>query len=192
MKQLLFATSNNEKFAIAKHLCEQAGIQLGQLSEESDEIQSENPEDIIRDKAARKFTLAGNRPIIVSDDSWEIPALNGFPGPYMKSVDHWFSPEQVIDLMSHVADRRIYLHQYLAYQDDISFKIFSSKVSGQVLTQPKGTYGKTGQKVITLDSDNGLSISEIYDQDPIAAGKRHSKSESAWHYFISWYKEHGS
>ena len=190
MKPLLFATSNNEKFAIAEHLCNLAGISLKQLSEESDEILSEDPEIIIRDKAVRKFVLAGNRPIIVSDDTWEIPALNGFPGPYMKSVDHWFSPEQIIDLMAHVTDRRIYLHQYLAYQDDKVFKIFSSTTSGQVLKHPRGNYGKTGQKVITLDTDNGQSISEVYEHDYSAAAQRFSNEEGAWHDFIEWYKEY--
>lgn len=190
MKPLLFATGNNEKFAIALHFCESAGIRLEQFGEDSDEIQSENPKTIIRDKAARKFTLAGNIPIIVSDDSWDIPALNGFPGPYMKHVDHWFTSQQIIDLMAHSTDRRIFLHQYLAFQDNKGIKIFSNTIPGQVLDKPRGNYGKPAQKVIALDIDTGLSISEVYDQDPIGAAQRHSDEENAWHDFITWYKEY--
>lgn len=189
MKQLLFATSNNEKFAIAQHLCESAGIALRQFSQDSDEIQSEDPEIIIRDKAARKYALAGNQPVIVSDDVWDIPALNGFPGPYMKSVDYWFSPQQIIDLMTHVTDRRIYLHQYLAYKDAETFKIFSHTFPAHIIKEPRGTYGKPAEKVISLDLDKGLTISEVYDKGVEQAVARFVKETGAWQDFTLWYKE---
>lgn len=188
MKPLLFATGNNEKFTIAQHLCESADINLIQFRDDSDEIQSENAEDIIRDKASRKFNLANNQPIIVSDDIWEIPALNGFPGAYMKYVDHWFTPEQIIDLMAHIDKRQVFLHQYLAYQDGSVVEIFSNTVPGHVIKHPRGSYGKPAQKVISLDQDNGLSISEVYDQNPVTASQRFANKKTAWHDFITWYK----
>ena len=190
MKTLLFATGNNQKFAIAQHLCESAGISLEQFSLDSDEIQSEDPEYIIRDKAARKFALTGNQPVIVSDDIWDIPALNGFPGAYMKYVDHWFSPQQILDLMTRVTDRRIYLHQYLAYKDSSTFKIFSHTVPATITDTPRGTYGKPAEKVIALDQDEGLTIAEVYDNDPEQAITRFSNQFGAWHDFIAWFQEY--
>jgi XTP/dITP diphosphohydrolase len=187
MSPLLFATGNNEKFAIAKHFCETVNITLIQFADDSDEVQSEDPEYIVRDKAARKFALAKNQPIIVSDDSWDIPALRGFPGAYMKYVDHWFTPQQLIDLMQHVSDRRIFLHQYLAYQDEQVVKIFSRSIAGNITNEPRGVYGKPAQKVISLEHDNGFTISEIYDVDPIAAAQRFSDENGAWQDFIKWY-----
>lgn len=77
---LIFSTGNPEKFAIGSQTCRGYGIELSQNSLEIDEIQGEDAERIVRDKADKAYSLIGE-PVIVSDDSWEIPGLGGFPGP---------------------------------------------------------------------------------------------------------------
>src|ERR1035437_9937513 len=81
MKIVYFATTNQEKLLIAKTVCEQASITVKQTVFDIDEIQGEDPELIVKDKARRAYEKLG-KPVVVSDDSWNIPALNGFPGPY--------------------------------------------------------------------------------------------------------------
>ena len=56
-------------------------------------------------------------PLVVTDDSWIIPGLNGFPGPYMKQVNDWFTPDDWLHLTSGLADRRVILRQIIVYQD---------------------------------------------------------------------------
>jgi hypothetical protein len=41
----------------------------------------------------------------------------------MKSIDAWFTPQNMIDLMQHVNDKTIILHQYLAYKDAVRLPI---------------------------------------------------------------------
>lgn len=187
MSKILFATGNKEKYNTAKELCQPVGIDIAMLDIDTPEIQSEDPKEVLLHKIEEKFKLSNNKPIIVSDDSWEIPGLKGFPGPYMKSIDVWFTPQNMLDLMQHVKDRSIMLHQYLAYKDIKTTKVFHIAVKGTVLTQAKGSYGKPMQKVISLNKDNGLSISEIYDK-----GIEHSQGrisqDNVWSKFIEWYQ----
>jgi len=189
MTSIFFATGNSEKFAIAEVLCKNAHLSLLQLTGESHEIQGEDPELIIRDKAQKKFELAGSKPVIVSDDSWDIPGLNGFPGAYMKSMDHWFTPQNFIDLTRNLKDRRILLHQYLAYKDESTEQIFHVTIPAKLITEARGNYGNPAQKIIMLDSDNGLTIAEVYDQGREHHPSRFSDSENVWQLFLDWHAQ---
>ena len=80
MHSVYFATTNKEKLLIAQTVCSQFDIEVFQANADIDEIQGEDPGPIVKDKARRAYELL-LKPIVVSDDSWAIPALNGFPGP---------------------------------------------------------------------------------------------------------------
>ena len=94
-KTLLCATSNPRKFAIGKRAFSRFDITLQKVAIDIDEIQGEDPEVILRDKAVKAYEIV-RQPVLVSDDSWSIPALGGFPGAYMKSMNVWFKPEDFL------------------------------------------------------------------------------------------------
>ena len=79
MKTILFATSNKEKIQIAETVCGEENIILKAVTIEIDEIQGEDPEMIVRDKARRAYEQLC-MPVVVSDDTWDIRALKGFSG----------------------------------------------------------------------------------------------------------------
>lgn len=79
MSEIIFATSNPDKMQIAKSVCSMFDIEVKFVKLDIDEIQGEDPEAIVRDKAERAYEQL-NMPVVVSDDSWDIKALNGFPG----------------------------------------------------------------------------------------------------------------
>lgn len=186
MGTIIFATGNTEKFDIAKAVCEPLGMPLEQRALHIDEIQGEESEAIIRDKAHKAFAIAG-RPVIVSDDSWNIPGLRGFPGPYMKSIDHWFTPDDFLHLTRPLADRRIILVQLLAYQDAHRCHIVRKEHHGELLTEARGSYGKPLQKVVTMPGDKGLSIAEAYDRGTVRAER---DVAAGWRELALWVGEH--
>ena len=79
-----------KKFNHAKESLAKFGVDLEQKDLDIDEIQSDSISKIAEDKAKKAFAIL-QEPLVVSDSGWEIPALNNFPGPYMKYVNHWFS-----------------------------------------------------------------------------------------------------
>lgn len=184
MHTILFSTGNTEKFEIAKASCEPLGLQLEQLALDIDEIQAEDGEIVVARKARDAFAAAG-KPVVVSDDSWNIPGLRGFPGPYMKSMDHWLTPQDFINLTGPLEDRRIILVQLLAYQDADTYKLFRTEYVGTLLREPRGNYGRPLQKVVTMPGDDGLSIAEVYDQGRL----QHENREvgEGWRKLAEWY-----
>ncbi len=122
-------------------MCKRYDIELEQVSVDIDEIQGEDVEQVIRHKARQAYEQLG-QPVIVSDDFWHIPALHGFPGPYMKSVNHWFTPDDFIRSGAvQNQDRTIILAPCIAYCDGHEVVIFKHEVPGDIASEPKGTPG---------------------------------------------------
>lgn len=190
METILFASTNEEKVLIAKTVCSSFGLLLGQLSLNIDEIQGEDPVLIVKDKSRRAFEEV-NKAVVVSDDSWDIPALRGFPGPYMKSLNKWFKPDDFLRLMNGLNDRRIILHQFLAYNDAKEIKVFQNDIYGEIIEEARGHNEKSpNMSVIVLDGDNGKTISEVFEQGASAVSERYLRRPDVWHPFIKWYLEH--
>lgn len=186
MSPIIFASGNKEKFGLAQAACKPHGIELIQRHSGVDEIQSEDLEHIILEKTGQVYEKF-QRAVIVSDDSWSVPALNGFPGPYMKSVNHWLTAQNWLDLMRDHDDKRIILIEQLAYQDEDGCRLFRSDITGMFVTEARGNYGTMIHKVITLPGDDGLTLAEVYDQ-----GAQHEYREVAgtWQELIRWYTTH--
>jgi inosine/xanthosine triphosphate pyrophosphatase family protein len=187
-KQLTYSTGNELKFHNAQIACEKYGITLQQVVLHTDEIQDENPENIALDKAKKSFTELG-RPLVISDDSWDIPGLGGFPGAYMKSMNEWFTPHDFINLTKPLKDRRIFLHARLVYIDNKTTKLFTSTFEGHLLKEARGEYGPPSQKIVSLNGDNNLSIAEVHDKGLQKNGRAVHKM---WDEFCEWYLEYTS
>lgn len=179
MNNIVVATTNAMKFRLAKAAADSFGINVIQKPVEIDEIQGTDADRIIRDKAMRAYEQL-LEPLVVTDDSWNIVALNGFPGAYMKDVDAWLSTQQFLDLLAPVTDRRVFLEQWLAYYDGETMVVVSKAVPGTILTKPQGDNGHSWHPIVTLEGDNGQSIAEAYiasDTDG-ACGRR---ATEVWH-----------
>lgn len=184
MKQLVFSTGNTSKYSYAHKVCGQYDIDLSQSTLEIDEIQGEDEAKIALDKAEKAYELL-QRPVIVTDDSWAMPGLGGFPGAYMKSMNHWFRPEDFINLTQPLTDRRIFLTACLAYKDEARSRLFVQKQEGVVLTEPKGSHGPAAARIISMLGDEGLTIAEVYDEGLNTADREYAK---IWHEFAEWYR----
>jgi XTP/dITP diphosphohydrolase len=189
MPIIYFATTNAEKIQIAQTACTEFNISLHVVDLAIDEIQGEDPGRIVRDKVSRAYAKVNN-PVVVSDDSWDIKALNGFPGPYMKSINHWFKPDDFLRLMDGIEDRTIVLHQLLAYTDGKTTKIFKNDIYGKIIDQVRGAYDKSpNMTVIALDEDNGKTLAEVFERSKVVRAERYQERHDVWLKFIHWYKQ---
>ncbi len=187
MEKIHFVTGNAEKIEIAKVVCEQDGIVVEPVTLAVDEIQGEDPEIIVSDKAKRAY-IQLEMPLVVSDDTWNIPALNGFPGPYMKSINHWFTPEDFLRLMDGIVDRTVILHQYLAFTDVDVVKVFRNDIPGKIIEETRGYNKKSPNMSVTaLDADNGKTIAEVFELGQEAVIERYRRRRDVWHDFVEWY-----
>ncbi len=114
---LLYVTSNQNKIVTANKLLKPFGISVEGIK--VDGIIEPQTDDILKIstlKAQQAFKKV-QKPLIVSDGSWIIPGLNGFPGPYMAFVNKWFTSQDFLNLMKDKKNREIVLRECVTYID---------------------------------------------------------------------------
>ncbi|MGF7229518.1 MAG: non-canonical purine NTP pyrophosphatase [Candidatus Saccharibacteria bacterium] len=181
MQKLNFVTGNDIKFHLAEKICDTFDVSLEQVELDIPEIQSETGEPVARDKAQKAFDQLGT-PLVVTDDSWVIPGLNGFPGPYMKSMNHWFTPEDWINLTAELEDREIILRQIAVYQDEHEQVLFAVDIKATLLKEVRGVSKFPHNTIISFDGGDH-SFAELEVQ-----GKTIDNHHTAWHELAAWLK----
>jgi len=178
---LYYITENPDKITSVKRNLKGSGIKIQPKAVELLEIQSANVEKIIQEKAKYAFSII-KKPLIVNDASWEITALGGFPGPYMKYVNKWLHAFDIINLMSGHLNREVFFNDNLYYIDEKREKLFSEKVSGEVLMAPKGK-SRPSDEVFTFRKDKKTIASCINDGLDSFDGR-----QKLWQEFADWYQ----
>lgn len=189
--KLICATGNFGKFATGRDTLEQYGIELIQNPIDVDEIQGSDYEKIAIDKAKKAYEII-QQPLVVTDDCWDICALNGFPGAYMKEVNGWFSVDDFLTLLKDKNDRSVVLIQNLAYIDRKVIKTFTYEAKGEFILTPKGLdSAPPWAKIMVMNGYAGKTIAEVYaDEANGTKDSEHDKDTAqAWHKLGNWLVE---
>ncbi len=186
MTSVIFATGNASKFYEASKICLKHGIDLTQQAIDIDEIQHHDALKITEAKIQSAYEVL-KRPVVVNDSSWEIPALGGFPGGYMKDVTNWLSTSDFQALMADKADRRIFLHEVVAYSDGETTNIFTHRRGGVFLSEPRGKSLPTFSRLVQMDSDS-VTIAEIFDKGNWNTDRLEEYKH--WYDFAQWYQRY--
>lgn len=163
MKQLIYVTGNKDKFTDGQQILKQYGYDAVQKKLKIDELQLTDGELIARHKAQQAFDLL-QKPLFVNDTTWHIPAINNFPGAFMKYVNETFTPEDWLRLMKDVDDRRVIMREILVFKDTDDEVVFFHDVEGTFLFESSGVDGVTSDKVITMRKDS-KSIAAARDEN---------------------------
>ena len=129
IKSITFVTGNEGKFKNATALFTDSGIELNQLSINTPEIQSNNSSDI--SKYSAEFVCKSlNEPFFVMDRSFSIDSLNGFPGPFVKYINQWFTSKRISQ--TYFWNRKTQMHtgqhRYHAISLVRELKLFQEKI----------------------------------------------------------------
>lgn len=179
--KISYVTSNPGKFENAQKFLASYSIEVEQLPLKIEEIQSSDSLEIATAKAGAAFQLE-QRPLFVNDATWVIPALKGFPGPFMKYINQWFEPSDFVHLMSGKDDREIILRDYIVYVDERGQKIFTHDHEGSILEEVAPFKYKHPSDVVISLSKNKKSIAEEKQN-----GKFFIEDENlVWRQFAEW------
>ena len=178
-KKIAFITGNPHKLEEAKSVLKNYEIVVESLQFDIEEIQHYNPLEITKSKVRAAYEKAGQS-VVVNDSSWEIPALGGFPGGYMKDVVNWFTAEDFLALMKDKNDRRIILHDVVAYFDGEQLELFIYDQTGVFINEPRGE-GTSMNQVVSMEDSGGLTIAEEF-------ALRHDGAEINPSHFQHWQK----
>ena len=182
MKQVLFATGNSRKIQEASETLEPYGINVKSVAIDIDEIQHKDSVEIAKAKARAAFEVV-HEPVVVSDTSWAVPALGGFPGGYMKDVSAWFDADDWLALMYRHEDKTILCHEHVVYCDDERLEHFMSTYSGRFVGEAKGRIDESEsvERVVILYGD--MTMAEQLSNGIIASA---GESLDHWKQFGEW------
>lgn len=185
MKRIIFATGNQRKVQEATRTLGPLGISLSSHVVAIHEIQHTNPAVIAKQKARDAYSTL-QQPVVVSDTSWSIPALSGFPGGYMKDISAWWQPEDWLQIMARHSDKTIYCNEHIAYFDGTELQHFQHAYTGHFI---KGKHGggnypdvSSLEQVVCLYGDK--TMAEMYDETGIASA---GETLHHWQQFGEWY-----
>jgi len=183
MKKINYVTGNIKKFKNAENFFKNKNFILTQKKVEIYEIQGLDAISITKSKAEQAWQKI-KKPLFVNDAYWIIPALKGFPGPYMKYINTWFTPQDILNLMKDKIDRKIILRDTIVYIDDKKTKIFTNDHEGTILKSMYcGEYVNPTDAVISL-SKSGKSIAEeTKNKNLFLKGE-----DILWNNFLDWLK----
>ncbi|HRN96234.1 MAG TPA: non-canonical purine NTP pyrophosphatase [Candidatus Levybacteria bacterium] len=166
MISLYYITSNIEKITVANKYLHPLGISVEQKDLDFDELQSDSIEAIAQHKAEQAYSKL-KHPVLVNDAAWYISSLNGFPGPFMKQINTWFTEQDILNLMHDKPNRDVIYKDVFCYMNKDEIKFFIGEVKGKILKQPQGT-GKTSWTLFSFSS-TGKSIAQCWEEgiDPV-------------------------
>ena len=134
--RLRFLSSNGQKVAEVKAILGPAGIEVVPVELKLDEIQTQDVEQLVRDKCIRAFRLIG-RPVFVEHTALYIDALNGFPGGLTQLFWETVGAERVAALFGR-EDGRAVARTRIGYCDGRCVHQFEGEVSGTLARKPRG------------------------------------------------------
>jgi len=167
---ITFVTGNKDKYQDAATILKKYGFLVEQHKLEIVELQDVDGESIARHKAEQAYDQL-EVPLFVNDTIWMVPALNNFPGAFMKYTNDCFTPNDWLRLMKDVKDRRVVMREILVYKDGKSEKLMYKDVVGVFLEDADGKDGVSSDKVISF-SEDGISIAKARDAGNITTASK--------------------
>lgn len=116
------------------------GVPLERLDIDLPEIQALDVAEVVREKAASAFAIAG-RPVIVEDTGLSIDALRGLPGALVR----WFlvtvGAEGICAMIPAGAERGATARTAVAYCDGETLEVLTGETRGVIVPRPAGEGG---------------------------------------------------
>lgn len=181
MKTVTFATGNARKIAEAKRTFDTYNINLETVAVDIDEIQHTDSAEITKAKARAAYG-AIHQPVVVQDTSWNIPALGGFPGGYMKDTANWWQAQDWLNVMAPYDDKRIICLEHVAYFDGENLHHFEASYDCVFVDSPRGDALKNNSLELVVGETNDETFAEAHDR-----GRAGAEDTEHWRLFAEWF-----
>jgi non-canonical purine NTP pyrophosphatase (RdgB/HAM1 family) len=109
-------------------------------------------DEVISDKAIAAYEKI-KKPVLVEDVSFEIKALNGLPGPFVKYFLETIGTEGIVEMVGHHKSDTTAIAAIAIYNGKI-LKIFKGRVTGTLSGKNRGEHGFGFDKVFIPNGYN--------------------------------------
>ena len=158
--RLRFLSSNVQKVAEVTAILGPAGIEIVPVERKLDEIQTQDIEQLVRNKCIRAFRLIG-RPVFVEHTALYIDALNGFPGGLTQLFWDTVGAERVATLFGHDGGRAV-ARTCIGYCDGCRIHHFEGEIEGAIADKPRGD--RAGWDCVFIPQGERKTFAEMRDR----------------------------
>ena len=177
MSNVLFASSNENKYKEARAILSKFDIKLDFFKCHLEEIQADTLEEIALHKITQAF-LQCSQPVIIEDDGLFIESLNGFPGPYSAFVFETIGNKGILNLLKTKRDAKFQsVIAYCGTKNDIM--LFKAAVDGKISKKLIGT--KWGYDPIFIPTGQNKTYAKLRDKNLISHRYLALRKFAMWH-----------
>src|SRR6266540_6977239 len=133
--KIRFISRNPYKIKEAKELLGGSDIEIIPFEEPLNELQTENMEELVYDKALKAFAKIG-RPLIVEHTSLLIEQINNLPGGLTQIFWDRLQADKFCELF---ANSKVKAKTIIAYCDGKRIDYFDGEISGIISQKPRGS-----------------------------------------------------
>jgi len=159
LQDLIVVTSNKHKIAEINQIL---GTNYKVSKIDVPEIQSLNLDEVIEAKAKAAYEII-KKPVLVTDVSLEIKALNGLPGPFVKYFVQTLGAGRTAALLKNKT-KKAKVTDALGLYDGKQLKIFKGTLEGTISDSPKGDLG-FGFDVVFIPKGQTRTYAQMSDSE---------------------------
>ena len=168
MKQIFLVTGNPNKLTEWQKIIP-SDVSMDIADIDLVEIQSDNPQEIITDKARRAYEAVG-KPVIVEDVEAGLEKLNGLPGPFIKFFLKKLGNDALFQLASREGEKAV-ISCSIAYYDGETMLTVRGDVPGTIVA-PRGNDGFGFDTTFVPDGET-LTYAEMNEEKKNSLSHRH-------------------
>lgn len=133
-----FLSSNLHKIREVEDILKPVGVNVVANPIKIEEIQTEDVQRLVRDKALKAFARIG-RPVFVEHTGLHLPALNGLPGGLTQIFWDRLQADSFVSLVKNLGSRIVTAKTVIGYCDSQTIRYFEGEVVGSVPDAPVGS-----------------------------------------------------
>ena len=135
--KLRFVSRNEHKINEVQEILGDIGIEIIPVKHSINEIQTEDVEDLVRDKLLKAFDIVG-REVFVEHTGLYVASLDGFPGGLTQVFWDKLQADKFSSLLGCGEDIGVVAKTIIGYCNSRKVYIFEGCVNGTISEQPKG------------------------------------------------------
>jgi len=163
----VLVTGNADKHREAQEIL---GRPLARAALDLVEIQAPTSREVALAKATAAFAEL-NRPVIVEDAGFELAALGGFPGPFIKYWEQLGGLRSICRAVDGLGDRGATAVCVLGLCDATGARTVEGRVHGTIASAPRGT-GGFGWDAIFIPDGHARTFAEMTGGEKSAISHR--------------------
>ena len=187
IKEIYFVTTNKNKVEILAERLRSCGILLIHKPIFLNESRELSTIEVCKKKMDEAKKIL-KKPFIVEDRGFFVPALNGFPGTFVKLIHQTIGIKGLLKLMENETDRTAYFEYCLGFFDGKNNHYFVDREYGRLSFQPRGENDRGWgdlMRIFIHDLFPNKTLAELNDEE-WKKYKTHISKNDYIQKFLSW------